>query len=100
VTQKGKSLTPEKCLFVAQFLERNSKPFPNVAVKEKIPETEAQRYRRRKDKQKKVKRIVPCRCITAPTWTALFIRYQDETSEMPELQGKRMCRSENSAMHC
>jgi hypothetical protein len=88
VPQSGKQLTEEQLSYFQEFLHSNSKHCPNIAVKEKIPETETERYQRRRAGRKKEKKIVPCRWITAPNWSALFSRYHNSTSNQPHLRGE------------
>jgi hypothetical protein len=82
------AVTEEQRNFVLQFLGANSKPFPHIAAKLKKPETKEERKIRLRNRLKKPKDIVCCRCITVPTWTALYKKYCEATNEKPQLHSE------------
>jgi hypothetical protein len=81
------AVTEEQRNFVLEFLGANSKPFPHIAAKLKKAETKEERKLRLRNHLKKPKDLVCCRCITVPSWAALYTKYHEATEGKLHLRG-------------
>jgi len=67
--------TPEQLEQLETFLRMFSKPHPSMTVKIPQPETQKERYQRKKRGEHKTKLVRPVSVLTCSTWSGLYDEY-------------------------